>query len=183
MANLVDLINLGDYFLVDGMPNYANGILFQRLCTFFMTITEYTSTSKLASPTDIQRAMEVLHDGDFYTQFPAAVEVAYGASASPGNPARRLLAEFVWATRAVLQGDPAIEALNKKFFEFGSQVFTVINEGPRSDFLSAATAAAAAAAAAASSASRAVASSASQAVVSPSFDDRVRYLVTLSNSG
>lgn len=140
MADCVDLVKLGDYFLVDGMVRHASRLLWQRLSSMLKTTATCTggpaAVYRVSNPyQNVKAPRQALSEADFDKHFAAAVEAAYGPDAPPGNPAQRMLADFVWAARGVLLGDPAVEALNKRFPELGSQVFTVLNEGPKSGFL------------------------------------------------
>lgn len=148
MADCVDLIKLGEYFLVDGMIDYSANLLWKRLKPILVN-----TTKSVQGPAAVYRLptaagggffnpyagtktpKETLHETGFDDTFKAAVESAYAPLAPPGNIAQRLIADFVWAARGVLVGNSTIEKLNKKFPEFGSQVFTVINKGPKSGFL------------------------------------------------
>lgn len=140
LANCVDIIKLGDYFLVEGMVSHASQLLWKRLSAILKITAQSTSgppaVYRMRNPyEDTIITDSTLLEGGFASHFTEAVQSAYGGDAPPGNIAQKILADFVWAARVVLIGNPAIEALNSEIPAFGSHVFTVLNKGPQSGFL------------------------------------------------
>lgn len=142
MADCVEMIKLGDYFLVDGMVESAARMLWARLSSRLMDASQCWEplVTKAGQPTPdhfkgLQHPRVTLQDNDFVAGFQEAVHAAYKIHVAADDIAQKILADFVFAASVALLGSPWIESLNNAYPEFGSQVFTVMNQGLQSGFI------------------------------------------------
>lgn len=141
MTDFVDLIRLGDYFLVDGMVDHFSQRLWARLEPHIIAGSKsfaYPLGFKVQVTDNayngVQHPSAVLESAtDFSDEFQAAVRTAYEPDGC--IIARRILTDFTFIARGALLGMPMVQGLNEGYPEFGSDVFTVMNKGLQSAFL------------------------------------------------